>query len=92
KMIQELSAAEMEARAKVFISLKTKDVLKTVKTLSEQFSDIRVEEGYVNVYNESDVERIVEFLIKKGQIVSEIKKNKIGLEEYYIQLMSKKEI
>jgi hypothetical protein len=27
----------------------------------------------------------------KGFVVSEIKKNRIGLEEYYIELMSKKE-
>ena len=31
------------------------------------------------------------YLFKNGHVVSEIKKNKIGLEEYYIELMSKKE-
>ena len=30
-------------------------------------------------------------LIKNGHVVNEIKKNKIGLEEYYIELMSSKE-
>ena len=34
---------------------------------------------------------IVDLLMKNGHVVSEIKKNKIGLEEYYIELMSKKE-
>ena len=32
-----------------------------------------------------------EYLIKQGHVVSEIKKNKIGLEEYYIEIMSNKE-
>lgn len=43
------------------------------------------------VYDVDDVEAIVEYLLQNGHIVSEIKKNKIGLEEYYIELMSKKE-
>lgn len=33
----------------------------------------------------------MEHLIKNGHVVSEIHKNKIGLEEYYIELMSQKE-
>ena len=36
-----------------------------------------------------DVEEIVSYLMENGHVVSEIKKNKIGLEEYYIELMSK---
>ena len=39
----------------------------------------------------SEIASIVAFLMKNGHVVSEIKKNKIGLEEYYIELMSKKE-
>ncbi len=43
------------------------------------------------MYDVDDTETIVEYLLQNGHIVSEIKKNKIGLEEYYIELMSKKE-
>ena len=45
---------------------------------------------HVNAHTENP-EEIVEYLIKNGHIVNGIKKNKIGLEEYYIELMSKKE-
>lgn len=38
-----------------------------------------------------DTEEIVEYLLKNGHVVSEVRKNKVGLEEYYIELMSKKE-
>ena len=38
-----------------------------------------------------DTAAIVDCLMKNGHVVSELKKNKIGLEEYYIELMSKKE-
>jgi len=43
------------------------------------------------VFDEEDTEGIIEYLIEKGHVASEIKKNKVGLEEYYVELMSKKE-
>ena len=91
KMIMELSAAELEGRARVFISLKTKDMMGAKTVLQARFSDVREEEGYLRVYDVDDTESIVEHLMKNGHAVSEIRKNKIGLEEYYIELMSKKE-
>ncbi len=91
KMVQELSAEEMEARARIFVSLKVADMQGAKKLLDKQFKNVREEEGYLRVYDEENTEAIVEFLISKGHIPSEIKKNKVGLEEYYIELMSKKE-
>lgn len=91
KMIQELSAKEMEARARIFVSLKTKDNKKTEKLLKKEFSNVREENGYVRVYDEDDTEKIVKLLIDNGLVPNEVKKNKVGLEEYYIELMSKKE-
>ena len=91
KMIQEISAKEMEGRCRVFTSIKTKDMKNAKDILKRKFKDVREEEGYLRVYDEDDTESIVEYLIKNGHVVSEIKKNKIGLEEYYIELMSKKE-
>ncbi|MBQ8884999.1 MAG: ATP-binding cassette domain-containing protein [Clostridia bacterium] len=91
KMVQELSAKDMESRARVFISLKTADMQGAKKLLSEKFADVRAEEEYLRVYDVDDTEAIVGYLYEHGYVVSEIKKNKIGLEEYYIELMSKKE-
>ena len=91
KMVVELSAKEMEARARVFTSLKTEDMQGALLALQEKFGNARIEGGYVRVYDVDDTEIIVDFLYQKGYVVSEIKKNKIGLEEYYIELMSKKE-
>ncbi len=92
KMIWELSAKDMEGRCRVFVALKTKDMAGAKKVLREKYNDVRIEESYLRVYDVDDTEGIVEHLIKNGHIVSEIKKNKIGLEEYYIELMSKKEV
>lgn len=91
KMMMELSAQELENRAQVFVSLKTKDMQGAMTALKEKFTDVRLEEDHLRVYDVDSVETIVEHLMKNGHPVSEIKKNKIGLEEYYIELMSKKE-
>lgn len=91
RMIMEMSAAELEGRARVFVSLKTKDMAAAKAVLKTKFGDVREEEGYLRVYDVEEPETIVEHLMQKGHAVSEIRRNKIGLEEYYIELMSRKE-
>ena len=92
KMIMELSANELEDRARVFVSLKTKNMNGAQAVLKEKYSKVKQENGYLRVYDVSDAESIVEYLLNNGYVVSEIKKNKIGLEEYYIEMMSAKEV
>ena len=91
KMIMELSAEEMDSRAQVFVSLKTKDMRGAGEILGAKYDDVRREGEYLRVYDVDDTKEIVELLMKAGHPVSEIKKNKIGLEEYYVELMSRKE-
>ena len=91
RMIQEISAKEMESRARVFVSIKTKDMKGAKTVLREKYHNVREEDEYLRVYDVEDTETIVDYLYKNGHVVNEIKKNKIGLEEYYIELMSKKE-
>ena len=91
KMIMELTAAELEGRARVFVSLKTKDMDNAQAVLRANFTNVRREGDFLRVYDVEDPERIVEVLMQHGHPVSEIRKNKIGLEEYYIELMSGKE-
>ncbi len=91
RMIMELSAEEMDSRAQVFVSLKTKDMQGAKELLRANFDIVREEDGYIRVYDVDDTAAIVDTLMKNGHIPSEIKKNKIGLEEYYVELMSEKE-
>lgn len=91
KLVQELTAKDMDSRAQVFVSLKTNDMDGALKKLKQKYADVRLEENYIRVYDINDTEEIVEYLMKCGHVVKEIIKNKIGLEEYYIELMSKKE-
>ena len=56
----------------------------------ELLEKVREEDGYLRVYDAENPEDIVERLMQNGHVVSEVRKNKIGLEEYYIELMSEK--
>ncbi len=92
KMVQELSAKDMDGRCRVFVSIKTSDMAGAKKVLREKYGDVRTEEEYIRVYDVENTEEIVDHLMKNGHVPSEVGKNKIGLEEYYIELMSKKEV
>ena len=89
KMIMEMSAEEMDSRAQMFISLKTAEMQRAWLLLTKKYADVRMEDGYIRIYDVDDVEEIVSYLMENGHVVSEVRKNKIGLEEYYIELMSK---
>ena len=91
RMIMELSAEEMDSRAQVFVSLRTADMKGAKAALREKYATVREEGEYLRVYDVEDTEEIVDNLMKKGHVPSEIRKNKIGLEEYYVELMSEKE-
>ena len=91
KMIQELTAKEMESRARVFVSFKVDEAIKAFLLLKKKYLNVREEQDCIKVYDEEDVEGIVKYLLDNNIVPSEIKKNKVGLEEYYLELMSKKE-
>ena len=59
--------------------------------LRKQFPDVRPEDGALRVYDAEDTEQIAECLLRHGIGIRTLRKNRIGLEEYYIELMSQKE-
>ncbi|MBP3391155.1 MAG: ATP-binding cassette domain-containing protein [Clostridia bacterium] len=91
RMIMELSAKEMDSRAQVFTTLQTRDMEGAKALLSRKYGDVRREGAHICIYDVDDTAGIVDYLMQNGHPVREIKKNKIGLEEYYVQLMSQKE-
>ena len=91
KMFRELTAADLEGRARVLISVKTSDDVQAFELLRRGFPAVRYEDGQLNVYGEDDPKKVTAYLLENGQAVREVRKNKIGLEEYYVELMSKKE-
>lgn len=92
KMIAEMTAEELNASCRNFVALQAKDMPLTKALLGRQY--LRVEEdenGYLRVYDEVLPEQVAAYLYDCGVIVTEIKTAKIGLEEYYIDLMKGKE-
>ncbi|MBQ6322603.1 MAG: ATP-binding cassette domain-containing protein [Lachnospiraceae bacterium] len=91
KIIQELTAAEMESRCRMFTSVKAEDMQNAFLALRQKYGNVRVEEGVVRVYDVNNSEAIIHYLLDSGITPREVLKNRIGLEEYYIELMSGKE-
>ena len=87
----ELSAKEMDSRSQVFVSLKTANMLQAQAVLAKKYAKVEADGEYIRVYDEENVAEIVDCLMQNSHVPTEIKQNKVGLEEYYIQLMSGKE-
>ena len=92
KMIKEMTAAELEANCPTYVALKAKDMEKTKKLLERKFDRVVEENEYIRVYDAEKPEQIVKYLFDNKITVSEIKTDKINLEEYYINLMNNKEV
>ena len=92
KMIKEMTAAELDASCRTYIALKSKDVDITKAVLKSKYTRTEEDEnGYIRVYDAVSTEEVVSYLYENNILISEIKTDKISLEEYYIDLMDKKE-
>ncbi|MDE7167982.1 MAG: ATP-binding cassette domain-containing protein [Clostridia bacterium] len=89
KMIAEMTAEELNANCPTFVALKAKDTATAKAALERKYSRVETdEEGYIRIYDGVKAEEVVSYLYNGLNIaVTEIKTNKIGLEEYYIDLM-----
>lgn len=88
KMIAEMTAEELEASCRTYVALQTKEMNRAKALLSCRYSRVEEDEaGCIRVYDMTTPEEIVTYLYENGILVSEIKTDKIGLEEYYIDLM-----
>lgn len=88
KMIAEMTAEELESSCRIYVALQTKEMSRTKALLACKYSRVEEDEsGYIRVYDMTTPEEIVSYLYKEGILVSELSTDKIGLEEYYIDLM-----
>lgn len=88
RMIKEMTAEELEAGCRTYTALKVKEMNRAKAILSCKYSRVEEDESeYIRVYDAVGPEEIVTHLYENGMIISEIKTAKIGLEEYYIDLM-----
>ena len=91
-MIKEMTAEELDADCRTYIALQCGDMAGAKRMLKNRYARVEEDEsGYIRVYDITAPEEITRFLYEGGVIVSEINTSKIGLEEYYIDLMQEKE-
>lgn len=90
KMIKEMTADELDQGCRTYIALQTDQMSRTKALLAGKYSKVEEENGYIRVYDAKMPEEIVAYLYDNGILVSEIKTDKIGLEEYYIDLMNER--
>ena len=88
KMIKEMTVDQFESECRTFVALKTKELNITKNILFQKYNRVEEDEQeYIRIYDSVKPEEVVTYLYNKGIIVNEIKTDKIGLEEYYIDLM-----
>ena len=92
KMIVEMTADQLEADCPTYVALQTKNMDEAKVALNKKFAKVTFENEYLRVYDKTSPEEIVSYLHENKIIISEIKTDKISLEEYYLNLMDNKEV
>ena len=88
KMIREMTAAELDDSCRTYVALQAGEMNRSKMLLGCKYSRVEEDEaGYIRVYDLTTPEEIVAYLYENGICVTEIQTDKIGLEEYYIDLM-----
>ncbi len=88
KMIAEMTAEELNANCRTYVALKAKDMAAAKTFLERKYSRVTEENEYIRIYDDVKAGKVVSYLYNEHNIaVTEIRTDKIGLEEYYIDLM-----
>ena len=92
RMIREMTAQELDSDCPTFTAVKASDMNRAMALLTVRFSRVEEDEEreYIRVYDTDRPETVVKYLYDNGVTVCEVVTDKIGLEEYYINLMGAK--
>jgi ABC-2 type transport system ATP-binding protein len=89
RLIREMPAGAMSDECRDFVFVKTNDNLRARSVLSARYREIEEKDGGLRIYDETESANVAGFLYENGVAVGEISYNRIGLEEYYIRVMSR---
>ena len=88
KMMVEMTAAELDASCRTYVALRAQEMNRTKLLLGCKYSRVEEDEaGYIRVYDLTTPEEVLTYLYENGICPTELTSEKIGLEEYYIDLM-----
>jgi len=88
-LIKEMVASEMSEECRDFVFTKTNNDAQAIIVLSQKYNDIEQKDEGIRIYDESESSNVGGLLYANGVAVNEISFKKIGLEEYYLKIMSK---
>ncbi len=91
RMLKEMTAKELEDNCRTYVGLRTAERNRTKALLACKYARVEEAEEELRVYDAKEPEEIVSYLYENGILVKEIETRKIGLEEYYIDLMRETE-
>ncbi len=91
RMIVEMTAEELENSCPTYVALQARDMAMAKALLMRKYAVVREENEYLRVYDDVTPEEVVCYLHEQGVTVGEIKRDKISLEEYYVDLMKGRE-
>ena len=87
-LIKEMQESEMSEECRDFVFVKTGDDMKATSILSQKYGEIERKDGGIRIYDETESSNVGSLMYANGIPVNEIAFNKIGLEEYYLKIMS----
>ncbi|MBQ8345374.1 MAG: ATP-binding cassette domain-containing protein [Clostridia bacterium] len=88
-MMVEMTAEELDASCRTYVALQCGDRNRAKMLLGSRYSRVEEDEaGFLRIYDGITPEEAVTYLYENGICVTELKTDKIGLEEYYIDLMN----
>lgn len=89
RMVREMTASELDQDCPTFTAVKAEDMCRAKSLLTVRFNRVEEDEEreYLRVYDRVPAEHVVKYLYENGITVNELYTDKIGLEEYYINLM-----
>ena len=89
-LIKEMHESEMSGECRDFVFMKTGNDVQAIVVLAQKYREIERKDGGIRIYGEAESASVGGLMYANGIPVNEIVFNKIGLEEYYLKLMSNK--
>ncbi len=91
QLIREIPAEDMSQECRDFVFVKVDNVAKAFAVLAEKYRDFEEKEGGIRIYDETESAKVAGLLYSGGVNLHEVAFQKVGLEEYYLKIMSKRE-
>jgi len=88
-LIREMQAHEMREECRDFVFVKTGNDQHALAVLSQSYKDIEQKDGGIRIYDETESSSVGNLMYTYGIPLNEMSFQRIGLEEYYLHVMSR---